>query len=125
MGQDKKRVLIAEDDESVRLMLTRALSTTYAVEAFADGITAVRRLGQPPLPDLVISDVMMPGMDGFALAKRAKADPRLQNIPFVFLTARSTPQDVIQGIQSGARHYVTKPFKLDELLKKIRKILGG
>jgi CheY-like chemotaxis protein len=106
-------------------MLTRALSTVYEVEAFADGISAVRRLEHPPAPDLVISDVMMPGMDGFALAKRTKADPKLQNIPFMFLTARTAPQDVIHGIQSGARHYVTKPFKLDDLMKKVKKILGG
>lgn len=120
----KKLVLVAEDDESVRTMLVRALSTVYEVEAFADGISAVRRLERLPAPDLVISDVMMPGMDGFALAKRTKADPKLQNIPFVFLTARTTAQDVIQGIQAGARHYVTKPFKLDDLLGKVKKILG-
>lgn len=67
---------------------------------------------------------MMPRMDGLTLAKQLKGDPRLGHVPVVMLTARTGPRDVIAGINAGARFYVTKPFKTDELLTKVRKALG-
>jgi DNA-binding response OmpR family regulator len=84
------------------------------------------RLHCVPIPDLMICDVMLPGMDGFALARLAKTSEwsGWSNVPIIFLTARTTPRDMIEGIQSGARHYVTKPFKLKDLQDKVKKILG-
>ncbi|MCU0690176.1 MAG: response regulator [Polyangiaceae bacterium] len=121
----KKLIIVAEDDDSIRTLLQCALSAQYEVEVFHDGASAMLRLesGQPP--DLLVFDVMMPGVDGLSLARRVKADPQLRQIPIIFLTARSTPKDVILGIQAGARHYVTKPFKLADLLAKIRGVLGS
>jgi len=124
-GPDRKRILVVEDDESVRKLLERALSNAYEVETAADGITALRRLNRQPAPDLVLCDVMMPGVDGLSVARNMKAGALTKQIPIIFLTARSSPQDLIQGIQAGARHYITKPFKLDELLKMVRKVLAG
>ena len=125
MSGQKKLILVAEDDDSVRTMLHRALSTAYVVETASDGLATLRRLGEMPLPDLLICDIMMPGADGLTVARRIKANAVTRQMPIIFLTARTTPSDVIQGIQAGARHYVTKPFKLDDLMQKVRKIVGG
>lgn len=118
-----KRVLIVEDDESVRLMLHRALAAKYEVESIADGSTALQRVQQAPAADLMLCDIMLPGADGLAVARQAKKSGPWKQVPIIFLTARTTPRDVIQGIQAGARHYVTKPFKLDDLLNKVTKVL--
>ncbi|MFW5740154.1 MAG: response regulator transcription factor [Myxococcota bacterium] len=124
MTERKKHILVIEDDESVRNLLLHALSLTYEVEAISDGNTAFRRVQSEPVADLMICDVMLPGVDGWAIARRAKTSKWAQ-VPIIFLTAKTTPRDVIQGIQSGARHYVTKPFKLKDLLDKVKKIVGA
>jgi CheY-like chemotaxis protein len=121
----KKLILLAEDDASIRLMLSRALGTKYTVEAVADGGAALARIASPPAPDLMIFDVMMPGVDGVTVAKRARATPATSRVPIVFLTAKGDATDVLAGIKAGARHYVTKPFQLADLLSKIAKILGA
>ena len=118
----RRSILIIEDDESVRSLLQRALRESYDVEMVVDGTTAVERVERDPVPDLVICDVMLPGVDGFSVARLAKAS-RWARVPFIFLTARTTPRDVIEGIQSGARHYLTKPFKLKDLQDRVAKIL--
>jgi DNA-binding response OmpR family regulator len=125
MTSDKKLILLIEDDESVRTMLERALSTQHRVETASDGITGFIRLQKLPTPDLLICDIMMPGMDGLGVAKRARAAELTKQMPIIFLTAKATPMDVIQGIQAGARNYITKPFKLDDLMQKVRKVLGA
>ncbi len=116
-------VLIVEDDESVRTMLQRALAMSYEVETINDGLQAMERLGTAPTPDLIICDIMMPGADGLEVARKVKGDPELRQIPIIFLTAKATAADVIRGIQSGARHYITKPFKITDLLAKVQKVL--
>lgn len=121
---DKKRILIIEDDEGVRDLLQRAFSVSYDVEMIADGLAGMRRVGEAPVAHVIICDVMLPGADGLAVARRAKASKLWAQVPIIFLTARTTPRDVILGIQSGARHYVTKPFKLKELLDKVNKLAG-
>jgi DNA-binding response OmpR family regulator len=124
MAGTKKRILVIEDDDSVRSLLYRALSVAYEVETIADGSDAVVRVQKNPVADLMICDIMLPGADGLTIARRAKAS-MWASVPIIFLTARTTPRDVIQGIQAGARHYVTKPFKLKDLLDKVKKIVGA
>jgi len=124
MAGTKKHILVIEDDDSVRSLLYRALSVAYEVETIADGSDAVIRVQKDPTADLIICDIMLPGADGLTIARRAKAS-MWASVPIIFLTARTTPRDVIQGIQAGARHYVTKPFKLKDLLDKVKKIVGA
>lgn len=121
----RKLIVVVEDDPAVRALVERALSRIYQVESFADGASAARRFEQEPVPDLLVCDVMMPGLDGIALARTARKNPLLRQMPIVFLTARATPKDVIQGIQAGAKHYITKPFKIDDLMQKVGKLLGA
>jgi DNA-binding response OmpR family regulator len=68
---------------------------------------------------------MMPGLDGHAVAAAVRQLPGLKAIPIIFLTAKTGPAEVIKGIQSGARHYITKPFKLDDLVLRVKKAIGG
>jgi CheY-like chemotaxis protein len=75
-------------------------------------------------PDLLISDIMMPRMDGLTLTNRMKNDDALKLIPVILLTAKGGPRDMITGINAGARHYVTKPFDRETFLGKVKKTLG-
>ena len=119
-----KRILIAEDDPDIRALLERVLSTRYQVTLVEDGTGALAKLSDPPPPHLILLDVMMPGLDGFALARRIKLLPEVAKVPIIFITARDGAEDMIKGIQVGARAYITKPFKLDAVLAKVQKALG-
>ena len=121
----RKRILIAEDDPAISTMLTKVLSQYYQVVVANDGQAALALAGKPPAPDLLLLDVMMPGLDGHAVAAAVRQLPGLKAIPIIFLTAKTGPSEVIKGIQSGARHYITKPFKIDDLVLRVKKAIGG
>lgn len=120
-----RRILVAEDDADLLLMLKRMLAPLGHVVTAADGAEALETLESDPHFDLVVTDLMMPRMDGLTLSRRLKRDPRLARIPVLMLTAKDTPKDIIAGINAGARHYVTKPFKHQELLDKVKQALGS
>ncbi len=120
----QKRILLAEDDDAIAVLLTRVLRQHYEVVHAADGARALDLARANPAPDLALLDVMMPDMDGFTVAANLRAIPALKQMPIIFLTARTASGDVIRGIQLGARHYIHKPFKIDDVLKKVKKALG-
>ena len=120
-----KRIVVAEDDPAISSLLLKVLSQFYDVEMTTDGASALAAAGKKPPPDLLLLDVMMPRMDGHAVAAAVRALPGLKSIPIIFLTAKTGPAEVIKGIQSGARHYITKPFKIDDLVQRVKKALGG
>ena len=120
----RRRILVVEDDESVRQLLARQLGTEYEVQQAADAQQALQVLGaMKPLPDLIICDVMMPGMTGVQFAKQLKGTNEYKSVPIIFLTARTGALDVIEGINAGARHYITKPFNMKDLLDKVSKAM--
>ncbi len=119
----RKRILIADDDPAISRLLERILGYEFDVATTSDGRAALQ-LAEQIRPDLMILDVMMPGLDGFAVAAQARNIPGLRTIPIIFLTARDNASDTIKGIQAGARHYITKPFKIDDVTAKVRKTLG-
>jgi DNA-binding response OmpR family regulator len=121
----KRRILIAEDDPSISAMIAKVLSQHYEVIVVNDGKSALARAGESPAPDLLLLDVMMPGLDGHGVAAAVRQLPGLKAIPIIFLTAKTGPAEVIKGIQSGARHYITKPFKIDDLVLRVKKVLGA
>jgi CheY-like chemotaxis protein len=121
----KKRILVAEDDPSICAMIAKVLSQHYEVVVVNDGRAALARAGQLPTPDLLLLDVMMPGLDGHGVAAAVRQLPGLKAIPIIFLTAKTGPAEFIKGIQSGARHYITKPFKIDDLVLRVKKVLGA
>jgi DNA-binding response OmpR family regulator len=118
-GDSAPVVMVIEDDAEIRDLIVRALGVTHTVYEACDGEEARTMLGAMPAPDAIVCDVMMPRLDGLALAKHLRKDPVLKRVPFLFLTARSAPLDVIAGINVGARHYMTKPFKVAELIAKV------
>jgi CheY-like chemotaxis protein len=123
-GPHAKVVMVVEDDAAIRDMLVRSLGSSYCVYESSDGQIALETLARMKPPDLIIMDVMMPRMDGWTLASKVKAESRLKNVPLIFLTGRDSPKDVVQGINAGARHYLTKPFKIQTLLEKVGKAIG-
>jgi two-component system response regulator MprA len=113
-----ERVLVVDDDAPVRRMLERSLSAEgYAVEAAADGggaLAAVER----SVPDLIILDVAMPGLDGLAVARRLR-DAGL-TVPILMLTARDAVAERVAGLDAGGDDYLVKPFEMDELVARLR-----
>jgi CheY-like chemotaxis protein len=122
-GRAQRLVLVVEDDEAVRTMLIRALGIQYKVLEAADGVAAMEVLRHGAMPDVIVCDVMMPRMNGYALARLLKADPIMKAIPIIFLTARGSAKDIVEGINAGARHYIAKPFSVRDVLDKIGKIV--
>jgi CheY-like chemotaxis protein len=118
-----RAVLVVEDDSATRDMVVRALASKYTVYAASDGKVAMDTLALIPAPDAIVCDVMMPQMDGLEFAKAVKTSGRFKSVPIIFLTALDGASDVVRGINAGARHYLTKPFKINELLEKVAKLV--
>ena len=118
------KLLLVEDDEEILALEARILGSVGTVEVARDGAEALARIQGSYVPDVVVTDVMMPVMDGLALARQLKRDPATSRIPVVMLTARGSPQDVTTGVNAGARHYLTKPFTAAQLLGKVHRALG-
>jgi twitching motility two-component system response regulator PilG len=118
-----KKILIVEDEESL-LKLESILLTTkgYHVRGATTGAAALEAVAEEP-PDLVLLDVMLPGVDGFEVCERLKKDPETSHIPVVFLTAKKTPEDEARGRNAGAAEYITKPFKSAMVMGTIEKLL--
>ena len=117
-------VLVAEDDAELRAALVRTLGEAFRVEAVADGraaFEAVRRLR----PAVVVSDVMMPGLDGVGLVRALRSEPWGEAVPVVLVTALDAPARVVGAFAAGADDYVTKPFSRAVLLARVRRWVGG
>jgi len=118
------RILVVEDEAHLAHGIRFNLELEgYEVEVVDDGLTALARLTDPAAPplDLVILDVMLPGLDGLSIAERVRAAGNFT--PVLMLTAKSLPEDVVQGLESGADDYLPKPFELTVLLARVRGLL--
>ncbi|HJS93760.1 MAG TPA: ATP-binding protein [Solirubrobacteraceae bacterium] len=113
------RILIADDNADMRGYLARLLRRYWQVETAADGEAALAHARQSP-PDLVLSDVMMPRLDGFELLRELRADARTSNIPVVLVSARAGAESAIEGLEAGADDYLVKPFSARELVARVR-----
>jgi signal transduction histidine kinase len=114
-----ERILLVDDNTDMRTYVQRLLGAHWTVEAVANGLEALAAARERP-PHLVLSDVMMPGMDGFALLRELRADPRTASIPVILLSARAGEADSIEGMQAGADDYLVKPFSARELVSRVR-----
>lgn len=114
-----KKILVVDDDATLRMALTRYLEKRgYQTQDVASGIEALLLFEQDP-PDLVVSDVMMPEMDGFEFCRRLRSTRSGQLVPFIFLSSKGEVEDRVQGHSIGADDYLIKPFEPRELLAKI------
>lgn len=119
------RILVAEDDPSVRTLLQRCLAHEgYEVITAADGGEAIECVKRCK-PDLLLLDVMMPGVNGISVARHLSRHEDTRGIPVVFVTAMGNRYSVAAGINAGARSYVTKPFSIPKLIDKVASIVGG
>jgi len=112
---DSARILVADDNADMRDYLARILGQQYRVDVVADGRAALDRI-RADSPDLVLTDVMMPELDGFGLLAAVRSDQRTRSIPFVLLSARAGEESRIEGLRAGADEYLVKPFSARELL---------
>lgn len=112
-------VLVAEDNPDVQRYVRSVLGDVFEVQTVADGAEALRAI-ERRVPDVIVSDVMMPNMDGFELVRRVKSVPRLARIPIVLLTARAGIDAAVEGLDAGADDYLAKPFAPRELLARVR-----
>jgi signal transduction histidine kinase len=117
-ARSRARILIADDNADMRQYLSRLLADHFHVETAPDGKSAMAKALQHP-PDLVLSDVMMPELDGFELLKHLHANEKTRSIPVVLLSARAGEESRVEGMQAGADDYLVKPFSARELLARI------
>ncbi len=120
---DTANVLVIENDEIVARTIERSLrGDEFRVRVAYSGLEGLMLARQDP-PDLVILDIIMPGMDGYEVCAEMRADEQLAEVPILFLTAKIKDEDIIAGLKAGADDYITKPFNVDELILRIRAIL--
>ncbi len=123
-GGSRHHVLVVEDDAPILRQIEFNLqSNGFEVETATTGVEALKAMMRRR-PDLLITDIMMPEMDGHELVMSVRADPDLKEVPVIMLTARSQDEDMMQGYQSGTDLYLTKPFEPAELITFVRRILG-
>ncbi len=119
-----KRLLVVDDDPGLLLAVSDTLRAEgYEVATARRGADALVRVAES-LPDLIISDIRMPGMDGYQLVRNLRASARTRLVPIVFLTAKDETADRIEGFRTGVDAYLTKPFEPDELAAVVAAILG-
>ncbi|WP_221089438.1 ATP-binding protein [Deinococcus aquaedulcis] len=114
----RRRVLVADDNADLREYLTRLLSPHHDLQVVADGQAALDA-ARAQAPDLLLTDVMMPGLDGLGLLAAIRADPALHDLPVIMLSARAGEEARVQGLEAGADDYLVKPFSARELLAKV------
>jgi DNA-binding response OmpR family regulator len=117
---DSSTILLVDDEDAVRKVLTFPLERDgHTVVQAADGVEALARFGDQPV-DLVVLDIMLPKLDGLEVCKQLRAR---SSVPIIMLTARDESDEIVRGLDAGADDYVTKPFRLNELLARVRALL--
>jgi len=121
---EKKQILVVDDEQDLcDILLFNLRSAGYDARAAYSAEEALQQMAGGWQPDLLLLDVMMPGMSGFELAERLKGDGATGQVPIIFLTAKDTEDDMLQGFRLGADDYVRKPFSVREVLARVKAVL--
>jgi CheY-like chemotaxis protein len=119
----KQRILIAEDHKPLLIGIQQILETAgYIVLTASDGLEALQIL-EHTRPDVILADIMMPTLDGYALFEQVRSKPEWADIPVIFLTSKADTADIQKGEELGVNGYVTKPFDPNKLLETLRSLL--
>jgi diguanylate cyclase (GGDEF)-like protein len=118
--EDRAKILIVDDEKINIDVLVGLLKPYYRTVAAKNGEQAFKRLAVPPLPDLILLDVMMPDMDGYEVCRRLKSNPEFRDIPVIFVTAKSDERDEAMGFKVGAVDYITKPLRPLIVLARVK-----
>ena len=121
---DKRTVLVVDDTPANVALLSSVLKDEYQVKAAASGARALQILQEGPPPDIVLLDIMMPEMDGYEVLSRMRDDPRVREVPVIFVTAMAEAQDEQRGLELGAVDYITKPISPPIVLARVRSHLA-
>jgi len=116
----QRTVLIVDDTTQNLTVLGELLQPTYRVRAANSGERALRAVGTQPRPDIILLDIMMPGLDGYEVLRRLRADPATHDIPVIFITAMTAAEDEERGLELGAVDYITKPFNPAIVMARVR-----
>ena len=115
--------LLVEDDADIAILVDFILRREgFEVERCADGREAKARIGQAPVPDVAVLDVMLPYIDGFELIEMVRADPTWSEVPLLMLTAQSREEEIVRALDAGANDYIVKPFQPEELKARLRRL---
>ncbi|MFN8240604.1 MAG: response regulator [Bacteroidales bacterium] len=118
--EEKINILIVDDNiENLRVVSTFLKEQDYQIALATDGKSALSILESNRI-DLILLDIMMPEMDGYEVCNIIRKNERISNIPVIFLTARTETEDIVKGFQTGGVDYITKPFKKEELLARVK-----
>jgi DNA-binding response OmpR family regulator len=120
--EHRARILVVDDHADIRRFLAAQLGEQYEVETAADGAAALVAARARP-PDLVLSDVLMPGLDGLTLLRELRADPRTESVSVILISARLGEESRVEGLNVGADDYLEKPFTIHELEARVRATL--
>ncbi len=123
-SEKRPRILVADDNADMRQYLVRLLAERYEVEAVSDGEAALA-CAREHAPDVVLSDVMMPNLDGFGLLRALRADAETRTVPIILLSARAGEESRVEGMEHGADDYLIKPFSARELLARVQTHFGN
>ncbi|MGV8081061.1 MAG: ATP-binding protein [Syntrophales bacterium] len=115
---DAQKVLVIDDNEDLRFFIADSLAGEYRIEMAQDGVEGLD-VARRWMPDLIVSDIMMPRMDGYELTRRIRSDPSLAQIPVILATAKSGGEAVVEGLEVGANDYLAKPFEVRELRARV------
>jgi len=122
-GEEEKNVILVVDDSAdVRTFIKSSLEPLYTIVEAADGREGIDK-AKAIIPDLIVSDVMMPNVDGFELCQMLKTDIKTSHIPVILLTAKAAEESIIEGLETGADDYITKPFNTKILLTRIKNLI--
>ena len=119
-----KSVLVVDDEKMTRDLLRLMLKGTgFTIFEAEDGYVALEQI-EAHMPDIMILDVMMPGLDGLSVCQKVRSEPKTANMPVIMLSAKTTPTAIQDGLDAGANRYLTKPVGFKELLSNIEAVLG-
>jgi DNA-binding response OmpR family regulator len=123
MSLDNKKVLIIDDNPTLATTLEMILELKgFSIETAGDGITGYNMIKEV-MPDIVILDVMLPGMDGFQVCEKSKSDPDTKDIPIIMLTGKDTGADFDKALEKKADWYIVKPYNIEHLMSVFDKLL--